>query len=64
MEDVLRRNELGAVPSKVFLRIHNNNNNNNNANLKLKSAVIAMVHVPSVSTSSINSVSVTTMIFR
>ena len=30
MEDVLRRNELGAVPSEVFLRIHNNNNNNNN----------------------------------
>ena len=32
MEDVLRRNELGAVPSEVFLRIHNNNNNNNNNN--------------------------------
>ena len=28
MEDVLRRNELGAVPSEVFLRIHNNNNSN------------------------------------
>ena len=34
MEDVLRRNELGAVPSEVFLRIHNNNNNNNNTSEK------------------------------
>ena len=35
MEDVLRRNELGAVPSEVFLRIHNNNNNNLNSSMVL-----------------------------